>query len=277
MYFGYNTNGFAHHRLEDAIVILAEMGYQGIAITLDYHVLNPFDPRMPEQLQCIKELLKKYQMRSVIETGARFLLDPRKKHYPTLVDPLAYQDSRHQFLRQAVDIAAELGSDAVSFWSGSCDQNPPRPMAMNRLTKGVRSLCQYAQKKDVFLAFEPEPGMVIDTMKRFASLKKRLDKYSNFGLTLDIGHLQCQGEFPLRDYIVEWKDWLWNIHIEDMKQGIHDHLMFGEGEIDFAEVFGALHEINYPGGVFVELSRHSYNAVEVAKKSFAFLHQWNGK
>ena len=91
------------------------------------------------------------------------------------------------------------------------------------------------------------------------------------GLTLDIGHLQCMGELPIAPHIRKWKDRLWNVHIEDMKRGFHEHLMFGEGEIDFKEVFAALKQIDYKGGVFVELSRHSHMAVETARKSLAFL------
>src|SRR4051812_10958384 len=105
MLLGYNTNGFAHHRLEDALAILAELGYRSVAITLDHHALNPFDPDLPRQLAAVKELLRKLKLRSVIETGARFLLDPRHKHQPTLVGPTAYAGARGTFLRRAVDIA----------------------------------------------------------------------------------------------------------------------------------------------------------------------------
>src|SRR5215510_8605909 len=92
--WGYNTNGFAHHRLEDAIEILAELGYQSVALTLDYHALNPFDPYMPRQLAAVKGLLRKHGLRSVVETGARFLLDPRRKHHPTIVSPDIYRGPR---------------------------------------------------------------------------------------------------------------------------------------------------------------------------------------
>jgi len=40
-------------------------------------------------------------------------------------------------------------------------------------------------------------------------------------------------------FLAEWKHVLWNIHIEDMRAGVHDHLMFGEGEVNFADVFEA--------------------------------------
>ena len=62
-----------------------------------------------------------------------------------------------------------------------------------------------------------------------------------------------------------------NIHIEDMIQGIHEHLMFGQGTMDFPPIFRALHEIAYKGGIHVELSRHSHMGVEAVRASAAFL------
>ena len=88
---------------------------------------------------------------------------------------------------------------------------------------------------------------------------------------MDVGHLHCLGEVPIADRLRRWRDRLWNVHIEDMRRGVHDHLMFGEGEMDFREVLGALNEIGYAGGVHVELSRHSHDAVETARRALAFL------
>ncbi len=268
---GYNTNGFAHHRLEDAIALLAELGYQSVALTLDYHALDPFDADMPAQLARVKALLRRHGLRSVIETGARFLLDPRRKHQPTLLSGRAEERAhRLDFLRRAVEVAAKLGSDAVSFWSGRADDSAPEGELWVRLTEGCCELCKYAGPRGVRLAFEPEPGMFIDTMPRFAKLH-HLVRHDHFGLTLDVGHLHCQGELPIADHVREWGDWLWNVHLEDMRRGIHDHLTFGEGEMNFAEVLGALAEIGYEGGAHVELSRHSHDAVETARKALAFL------
>ena len=40
--FAYNTNGTANHRIEDAIRLIKDAGYDGVALTLDIHHLDPF-------------------------------------------------------------------------------------------------------------------------------------------------------------------------------------------------------------------------------------------
>ena len=271
MHFGYNTNGFAHHRLHDALTILAELGYRSVALTLDHHTLDPYDPDTPRHLPILRDRLRELGLGIVVETGARFLLDPRRKHQPTLLSADAAQRARRlDFLRRAVDVAATLQADAVSFWSGTALEPATDEELMDRLVEGCRQLCDYAARRQVRLAFEPEPGMFLDTMTRWAELHQRV-VHPCFGLTIDIGHLHCLGETPIAPYLRRWRNWLWNVHIEDMRRGVHDHLMFGEGEIDFAEALAALAEIGYTGGVHVELSRHSHDAVETARRALAFL------
>jgi L-ribulose-5-phosphate 3-epimerase len=271
MRLGYNTNGFAHHRLEDALTILAELGYESVALTLDHHALDPFDAALPAQLAAVRAQLEQHRLRCVIETGARFLLDPRRKHQPTLLSPSEAERGRRQdFLQRTVVIARELGADAVSFWSGTPREETDGAVLMARLVEACRRLADYAADRRVRLAFEPEPGMFIDTMGRFAELFGRV-AHPAFGLTLDVGHLHCQGELPVADHLRRWRAALWNVHIEDMRRGVHDHLMFGEGEMEFGPILRTLDEIGYAGGVHVELSRHSHDAVETARRALAFL------
>jgi sugar phosphate isomerase/epimerase len=271
MFLGYNTNGFAHHRLEDAVEILPELGYGGVALTLDVHHLDPLTPDLLGRTAAVRDQIERHRLACVVETGARFLLDPRRKHQPTLVS-LAANDraTRLDFLAQCADIATELGADCVSFWSGTPTDAATPSELMNRLVDGCKWLADYAVERGVRLAFEPEPGMFIDTMDKFAELYSRVD-HPAFGLTIDVGHLVCNRELPVSKFLAEWGHVLWNVHIEDMRAGVHDHLMFGEGEVDFADVFAGLRAANYSGGFYVELSRHSHDAVNTARKSKAFL------
>lgn len=271
MLIGYNTNGLAHHDPFEAIELLAEIGYRSVAITLDHGRLNPFSPSFHDQLVALRRLLERLKLRSVIETGARYLLDPRRKHEPTLVSPdEAGRARRVAFLKAAIDAAHELQSDCVSLWSGVVHDGATFDSALARLVASLRPALDYARARNVTIGFEPEPGMLIDTMDRYDKLDRLLD-HPCFQLTLDVGHLHCLGEAPIAGVIRRWRQRLVNVHIEDMRRGVHEHLLFGEGEIDFVEVLAALMEIGYTGGVHVELSRHSHDAVQTARRALAFL------
>ena len=271
MFLGYNTNGFAHHRLGDAISVLADLGYRGVAITLDVHHLDPAAPDLLSQVARVRKQLEKLELSCVIETGARFLLDPYRKHQPTLLSSnAAERERRLDFLKTCVDVAVELNAACISFWSGTATEPVGDTVLMQRLVNGCRQVAEYAERKGALLAFEPEPGMFIDTLEKFDVLHAAVN-HATFGLTIDIGHLVCNGELPVSTVLAQWKHLLRNIHIEDMRRGIHDHVMFGEGEVDFSDVFAGLKSTNYQGGIFVELSRHSFDAVRTAQRAKTFL------
>jgi sugar phosphate isomerase/epimerase len=271
MLLGYNTNGLAHHDLFDAVDLLAEIGYRSVAITIDHSALPPSGETLTRQLPRLETLLDRGAMRSVIETGARFLLDPRRKHEPTLISPVPSERRRRiDFYRHAIDCAAVLGSDCVSLWSGVLRDSVSGRGAMDRLVEGLQEVLRHAAGQGVSVGLEPEPGMFVHCMRDYEEVLRLVDP-AQLRLTLDVGHLHCLGEVPIADVIRRWGSHLVNVHIEDMRAGVHEHLMFGEGEIDFPPILQALADVGYTGGIHVELSRHSQDGPEAARRAYDFL------
>jgi L-ribulose-5-phosphate 3-epimerase len=270
---GYNTNGFKGFPLCLAIGILAELGYQCVAITIDYFSLNPYQADLARELGAVKELLRQKKMSCVIETGAGFLLDPWRKHEPTLVSQ--QEPGRQQrlvFLRHAIDIAGELDAKAVSFWAGRKSKDVSDKQAWTWLEEASLRLCDHAASKNIQLAIEPEPGMLVENLSHFEELKERTAGH-RLGLTLDLGHAYLTENISPADCIRKNIRHISNIHIEDMRKPIHNHLFFGDGDIDFPAIFDALEQTGYHGPVVVELSRHSHDAVETARNARLFIHQ----
>ncbi|MDX3639647.1 sugar phosphate isomerase/epimerase family protein [Streptomyces sp. MB09-02B] len=268
--FGYGTNGFGDHPLEDALAVLADLGYQGVGLTLDPRHLDPFADDLPRRLGRLAKLLDRLGLAVVIETGGRYVLDPWRKHQPVLMSPQGAQ-RRVDLLLRAVRIAAELGAESVSFWSGTAPAGTPEQTVWDRLLAGCATVVEAAENAGVTLGFEPEPGMFIDTLDAYDELHRRLDGPRALGLTLDIGHCRCLEPRPVADCVRRSADRLVNVQIEDMRRGTHEHLEFGSGEIDFPPVLSALADTGYQGLVCVELPRHSHAAPDVARRSLDFL------
>jgi L-ribulose-5-phosphate 3-epimerase len=267
--YGYGTNGFGDHRLEDALAILAELGYDGVALTLDHRHLDPFADDVVRQVESVAARLARLGLSVVVETGARYLLDPRHKHSPTLLDD--EPGPRLELLRRAVRIAADLGAEAVSFWSGTAPAGLAEAEARERLVRGCQEIVAEADAAGVVLGFEPEPGMLADTLESWFRLRDALGAPECFGLTLDIGHCRCLEPEPVPECVRRAGPYLTNVQIDDMRRGVHEHLEFGTGEIDFPPVLRALADTGYRGLVSVELPRHSHAAPTVASASLDFL------
>ena len=267
--YAYNTNGAANHRLSDAVALIAEAGYDGVALTLDHHHLDPMEEGWVARAEALARALHARRLGCVVETGARFLLDPRRKHEPTLLTPSPEGRARRvDFLRRAIDIGQVLGAEAVSFWAGVPLPGVDRGEAGGWLVEGVAQVLEHAARRGVTAALEPEPGMLVETLDDWALLRDRLPALA---LALDLGHCLVTQEREPAAAVREFADHLGTVAIEDMRRGDHTHLPFGEGDMDIPACLDALEAVGFQRLVCVELSRESHQADRMIPQSLEWL------
>ena len=268
--FAYGTNGLGDHRLDDALAFLADEGYDGVALTLDHATIDPFADDVTARVAQVRRRLEGLGLAVVVETGARFLLDPRRKHEPTLVSRRGVE-RRLDLYARAARIAVDLGAPVLHLWSGVADPVEDPLTVWTRLVEGVRRVLEDAEAAGVDLAFEPEPGMVVDTLDAWDRLADAVGHHPRLRLTLDVGHCRCLEPQPEADCVRRVAGVLAHVQIEDMHRGVHEHLPLGEGEVDVPGTLAALVDVGYDGLVSVELTRHAHTAHTVVPASLAYL------
>ena len=249
--------------------LLADSGYSGIALTLDHVHLDPFASDASIVAARLRRLLDASGLECVVETGGRFLLDPFRKHHPTLLsrDP----GRRIDLLLRAVDLACELEAPVVSTWSGTLPDGLEPEVGWSRLVPAVERVLAHADRCGVTIGFEPEPGMLVERLADFERLAGLLGSPRRLGLTLDLGHCVCVEPEPVGACIRRGASALVHVHVEDMLSGRHEHLMFGEGELDVDAALVALQDVGYDGLVAVELSRHAHEAHMTVPRAIEYL------
>ncbi|MFG2589977.1 sugar phosphate isomerase/epimerase family protein [Streptomyces sp. NPDC048438] len=269
---GYGTNGLTDLRLDDALGLLADLGYDGVGLTLDHMHLDPLAPDLAARTRQVARRLTGLGLGVTVETGARYVLDPRRKHGPSLLDPDPdARAARTALLVRAVEIATDLGAHAVHCFSGITPPDTSTDTAWQRLAEALDPVLEASERAGIPLAVEPEPGHLLATLADFHHLRTLLGDPGPLGLTLDIGHCQCLEPASPVDCVKEAAPWLRHVQIEDMRRGVHEHLPFGDGEIDFPPVLEALASTGYSGLTVVELPRHSHAGPELARSSIDFL------
>ncbi|MFG3258571.1 sugar phosphate isomerase/epimerase family protein [Streptomyces sp. NPDC048172] len=275
--YAYGTNGLADLRLTDALPLLADLGYDGVGLTLDHMHLDPLAPALGRRTAEVARALDRYGLTATVETGGRYVLDPRRKHGPSLLDPDADARAvRTGLLLKAVRVAADLGAHAVHCFSGTLPPGTAAHDAWPRLADALGAVLTACEAAGVPLAVEPEPGHLLGDLAAFHRLRAALGDHPLLGLTLDIGHCQCLEPEPPDACVRAAAPWLRHVQIEDMRRGVHEHLPFGEGEIDFPPVLDALRAADYDGLVTVELPRDSHAGPERARTSIGFLRAAEG-
>jgi sugar phosphate isomerase/epimerase len=156
----------------------------------------------------------------------------------------------------------------MSFWAGVPKPGVAHEQARQWLDEGLDRVLDHAEAVGVEASFEPEPGMLIETVGAYAVLAER---HPRLRLALDTGHCLVTQDIDPAEAIRRYADRIGTVAIEDMRRGDHTHLPFGEGDMDMPAVLAALEAIGFDRLVCVELSRESPRAHAAIPESIAYL------
>lgn len=272
MKLAFSTNAYKKSSLEEAIASIARLGYGGVEIMAD--VPHAYPPHMSEPR--IKSLIAELELfkLGVSNINAFTLFAIGDTYHPSWVekDP-ALRAQRITHTRNCINMAAMLGAKTISLQPGGPLGDESLSVCLDRYEAGLRDVLPLAQDRGITLMVEPEPGLIIQTSHECITFLTRVN-HPNLKMNCDLGHFFCVGEDPAR-VLEECQPWIAHIHLEDIREDrIHQHLIPGQGAMEWSRIFSAIRATAYTGWVTVELYPYETTAEEAARAALDYLQKF---
>lgn len=274
MSFSFSTNGFVRYSVIEAVERIATIGYDGVELLAD-------TPHLYADTLSLSELK---QLKTVIDsTGLKVTninANTAMGYYgspfweplfePSLANPdAALRRWRLDYSKKCVDLANFMGAPCVSVTSGRAVPGVDPKKSLEYLRESLRQLAAYAGKRSVCIGIEYEPGLLVERYEELMTLLEEIGSPC-LGANLDLGHSHVLGEDP-KMVIAGLGSRIFHVHVEDIRDRKHYHLIPGTGDMDFAGILDILSDNGYNGFVTVELYTYPHQPEGAARQALEFL------
>ena len=256
MKLAYSSNAYMNFPVEETIARIAGLGYAGLELLADVPHAWPAG-LLQESKQTIRDCLQRHNL--AISNVNAFMMnavaDPRQPYWhPSWIEPDPhYRAIRREHTKRALALAGELQAPSVQTEPGGpLEQGQSWEAAAAVFYDELMPCVEVAEKLEVLLLVEPEPGLLIETFEQYLEFAGRIDS-PWVGLNFDIGHAFCVGQDP-QDWIARMAPHTKHYHIEDIAATRkHAHLIPGRGAIDLSATLREITKTGYHGWITVEL------------------------
>ncbi len=274
MKLAFSSNAYLRFSIEEAIARVAAAGYTGIELMADVPHAWPAG-LLAEQKRAIRQALERHKL--AISNINAFMMnavgDPRQPYWhPGWTDPDPnYRAIRREHTKRSLQLAQELGAPNITTEpGGQLTREQSWDDAARIFYEELMPCVELAEKLRVKLLIEPEPKLMIETFGQYLQFVGRI-KSPWVGLNFDIGHAYCVGEEP-QDWVEQMAPHTAHYHLEDVAASRkHEHLIPGQGAIDFPATLAAIGETGYNGWLTVELYPYVENPDAAARAAKEFL------
>ncbi|MHC4399682.1 MAG: sugar phosphate isomerase/epimerase family protein [Planctomycetota bacterium] len=274
MKLAYSSNAYMRFSVEETIRRIAGLGYRGLELLADVPHAWPAG-LLDERKQAIRDCLEEHGL--AISNVNGFMMnavaDPRQPYWhPSWIEPDAhYRAIRREHTKRALVLAAELGAASIQTEPGGpLVEGQSWGDAARTFYDEIMPCVEVAEKHQVYLLIEPEPGLMIETFEQYLEFVGRIGS-PRVGLNFDVGHAFCVGQEP-EEWIEKMAAHARHYHVEDIAATReHRHLIPGRGAIDFEATLRAIAATGYDGWITVELYPYIDDPDQAGRQAKAFL------
>jgi len=274
MQLAYSTNAFTRTDLTSALEAIATIGFKGAEILCDrphWFVTALAEPEIEAVAALLADRgLAVSNLNANTTNGYWNPSPPENVFEPALCNPdPELRQWRTRYTIETLRLAQRIGAGCISITSGNARPGCPPGEALDLLVDSLQRICDAAARFGVQVGIEYEPGLLLE---RASEVRAVLDRVGSpdLGVNLDIGHSYVDGENP-EQAIALLQGRIWNVHVEDIRDRKHYHLVPGDGDLPFERYFDALRAGGYSGFLTVEVYTFPDRAVEVGRRSLEYL------
>ena len=269
MILGYSTNAFVRFSVLEAVEKIGRLGFRGVEIMCDRPHLYPPDYG-EENLTRLKTVIDDQGLK-VTNLNSFTLFAVGDTYLPSWIEPQEERrEIRIQHTLQCLKVADFFGCKNISVPPGGPVGEISREKAMTLFHRGLERVAPLAQELDIKILVEPEPDLLMENTREFKEFIVDV-KSPAIGVNFDIGHFFCAGEDP-RVAFEELFEWIGHVHLEDIAPDrVHNHLILGQGAIQFTEIFQTMLRLGYQGDVSLELYPYVDAPEEAGRESLEYL------
>ena len=234
------TQMLSRFSLSESLIKMKEIGFDGAEISL---LNQKFDFR--------PDLLEKY----VIDYNRNLLSElglvagSVSYHGNYIYDDQIYENVKLSLSRAkgyGVDVFIIAGTSKVSAdleeWKRSVSR--------------IREFTALAENNGLKLAIEFEPGFIVGNTNELVKLFGEIDSDS-LGCNLDLGHVFLCDEHPMDSVKLLGKK-IFHVHVENMRRGVHNHLVPEVGDMDLSLYINALKSTGFNGAMALDIYNYDY-------------------
>lgn len=243
-----------------------ELGFDFVEMSVDEsdERLARLDWSKAERLDVVK---------AIYETGVRIpsICFSGHRRFPMGSNDPELESKSMEMMKACIELAQDLGVRNIQLAGYDVYYEDKSPETRARFIKNLRQACDWAEEAQVILSIEIMDDLFINSIEKFLAVAKEIDSpylfvYPDTG-NVSAWHNDLYSEFYLghsRIAALHLKD---TYAVTENSAGQFRDVPFGQGCVDWEEVFRVLKVTNYKGPFLIEMWSENCETIEETKEA----------